>query len=110
MDIKGNLVNQFLTFKNSKLGKKFLLNYTFKRIEEEKVFIIYSELILYNRSGLDIKIININPNNLNCIKIEDKIGLISSNIDYKEEKLKFKKASRKRVFVFCSLFNFFTSL
>ena len=90
LDIKGNLVNQFLTFKNSKLGKKFLLNYTFKRIEEEKVFIIYSELILYNRSGLDIKIININPNNLNCIKIEDKIGLISSNIDYKEEKLKFK--------------------
>ena len=88
--LKVNLVNQFLTFKNSKLGKKFDLNFTFKIIEEEKVFLIYSELILYNRSGLDLAIINVNPNNLCCINIEDKISLISSNIDYKEEKLKFK--------------------
>ena len=88
--LKANLVNQFITFKNSKLGKKFDLNFTFKEIEEEKVFIIYSELILFNRSGLDLAVNNVNPNTFIIIDIDDTKSIISSNIDYKEEKLKFK--------------------
>jgi hypothetical protein len=51
-----NSTNKFLTFKNNKFGNKFSLPYIFKRIDEEKVFIIYSELILYNKSGINLSI------------------------------------------------------
>ena len=75
-----NSINKCISFKNEELGKKFDLNSTFKIIEEEKVFIIYSELILYNRSGLNISISDIETNHFTCFSIDGKINLISSNI------------------------------
>ena len=83
-------IKQFITFKNNDLGKKFDLNFIFKQIEEAKVFIIYSELILYNRSGLNLSINDENKNHYICFNVDDKINLISSNVNYKEEKVKFR--------------------
>ena len=62
----------------------------FKRIEEEKVFIIYSELILYNRSGLNITIDYVSSSKLICFSVKEGISLISSNIDYQGEVLQFR--------------------
>ena len=84
-----NSTNYFLTFKNNK-GYKFSLPYIFKRIDEEKVFIIYSELILYNKSGLNLSISYKISKNIVCFGVQDKINLITSNIDYQEEKLQFR--------------------
>ena len=85
-----NAINKAISFKNEELGKKFELNSTFKIIEEEKVFIIYSELILFNRSGLNISINDIDTKHFSCLSIDQKINLISSNINYQEEKIKFR--------------------
>ena len=85
-----NAINKSISFKNEELGKKFELNSTFKIIEEEKVFIIYSELILFNRSGLNISINDIDTNHFSCLSIDEKINLIASNINYQEEKIKFR--------------------
>ena len=84
-----NSTNKFLTFKNNKYGNKFSLPYIFKRIDEEKVFIIYSELILYNKSGINLSINYKYNKNILCFGVKNKINLITSNIDYKEEKIQF---------------------
>ena len=85
-----NITNYSLVFRNNKIGKKFNLPCIFKRIEEEKVFIIYSELILYNRSGLNITIDYVSSSKLICFSVKEGISLISSNIDYQGEVLQFR--------------------
>ena len=80
----------FLTFRNMNRGKIFKLPCMFKENEEEKMLIIYSELILHNRSGLNINIDSSDGDYLICFCVKDNINLISSNIDYKDEKLIFR--------------------
>ena len=88
---KNKSINIILTFKNDELGKKFELPCIFKSLEEERLFIIYSEMIVHNRSGLNITIdYKNNSNNLICFSIDENIYLISSNINYQEEELKFR--------------------
>ena len=79
-----------LIFRNNNFGKMFKLPFLFKVTNEEKSFIIYSQLIIYNNSGLNLNINFLDTSNLICFNVKEKINLISSNIDYKEEKLQFR--------------------
>ena len=88
LDAKNN--NNYLTFRYYAIGKKFKLPFIFKNNKEEKELIIYSELILYNRSGLNISINFANSNKLICFTVKENINIISSDIDYKDETLQFR--------------------
>ena len=83
-------IGNFLKFKKKDIGKKFKLPCIFKINEEEKMLIIYSELIVHNRSGLQLNIDSSDGKYLVCFCVKDNINMISSCIDYKDEKLLFR--------------------
>ena len=90
LDLDTKNSNNYLTFKYYAIGKKFKLPYIFKNGKEEKELLIYAELILYNKSGLNLSINYANSNKLICFTVKENINLISSDIDYKEETLQFR--------------------
>ena len=92
-DLNDNNSNFLLLFKNNKLSKKFQLPCVFKNLEGEKILIIYSELILYNKSGLNLSINFSDSGNIICFGVKEKINLITSNIDYNEEGLQFRSSN-----------------
>ena len=85
-----NYKNNLLKFENELIRKKFKLPCMIKNKGDEKMLIIYSELIIHNRSGLNLSIDSSDGKYLICFCVRDKVNLISSSIDYKEEKLLFR--------------------
>ena len=82
-----------IQFVNSKIDKNLTLLYKFKQNGEEKIIIIYPELIIYNNSGMAIDIKTKDKQNLICFKVLKNIRLISSKIDFKEESFIIEKDS-----------------
>ena len=77
-----------IKFKNKESGKYFKLLFYYKQNEEENTLILYSELILYNKTGTNISYDFENDKNLLCFKVAKNINLISSKIDFKEKIIK----------------------
>ena len=80
-----------IKFKNKESNRYFTLLYKIQKNEEENIFIIYAELMFYNNSRLNIEI---NPNdyqkkNILCLQVEKRVFIMSSKIDFKEEKISF---------------------
>ena len=90
LDLNDKNNNLFITFRNNQIGKKFILPCLFKKIEAEKVFIIYSELILYNKSGLNLNVNFVDSGKIVCFGVREKINLITSKINYEEEVIQFR--------------------
>ena len=77
-----------IKFKNKESGKYFKLLFYYKQNEEENTLILYSELILYNKTGTNISYDFENDKNLLCFEVAKNINLISSKIDFKEKIIK----------------------
>ena len=90
LTLKGNKENNYIEFKSNK--DKIKLKYFFKKNEEENTLIIYSEYLLYNKSGLVLSINAKNNNKKFCFLVCKNISLmslISSSNDYKEATIQF---------------------
>ena len=88
LSLKEKNEDNSIKFKNKENGRYFNLLFYYKKNEEENSLIIYSEFILYNKSGINIAYYFENIHKLLCFKIAEKIYLICSKIDFKEEKIK----------------------
>ena len=73
--------NNYTTFYNSSKTQYFKLSIQYNKNKNTKLLIIYSESILYNCSGIDFKVISKNKDNPLCFNIDNKLYLMSSEID-----------------------------
>ena len=88
LSLKESNEDNSIKFTNKESGKYFKLLFNFKQNEEENSLIIYSELILYNKSGINLSYNFERDNNLLCFEVCKNINLISSKIDFKEKNIK----------------------
>ena len=94
-----NNEENFIEFKNKK--QIFKLQYYFKKNDEENTLIIYSESILYNKTGVVLSIYSKNKDSKLCFEVGKGIYLVSSNIDYNEAYIQLisgKYISKKIIF------------
>ena len=95
-DTKTKLIN----FVNSSNDKQITLQIIIKESHKNKSIIIYSENILYNKSGLGLKILAQDENNYNYIyNIEKNIYLISSELKIKKTNCFVTIKSTKNIFI-----------
>jgi len=82
-----NALSNYIQFYNNK--KTIFLPIAFKENEEENILIIYAELIIHNKSGMNNLIMNYNfdeRENAVCIKVSKKnLFIVSSRIDFNDE-------------------------
>ena len=87
LNLKNNEEDNYIEFQTNKSKDKIKLKYYFKKNEEENTLIIYSEYILYNKSGIVLSVNSKNNKRKFCFLVDKNIYLISlksSNNDYKE--------------------------
>ena len=89
MSLKENDKENSIKFINQENEKNyFYLLFNIKQNEEGNILIIYAELILYNKTGMNISYKFEEKKNLICFEACKNIHIISSKIDFKEEKIK----------------------
>ena len=87
LNLKSNSEDNYIKFKTSNNKHSFKLKYFFKKNEEENTLIIYSEYILYNKSGIMLNIYSKYKDKPFCFLVRNNVALLSlesSKNDYKE--------------------------
>ena len=87
LNLKNNSEDNYIKFKSKNNKYSFKLKYFFKKNDEENTLIIYSEYILYNKSGIIFNVYSKYKDKPFCFLVHNNIALmslISSKNDYKD--------------------------
>jgi len=88
LTLKENNKDNSIKFMNKETHRYFNLLFNFIQNEEENILIIYAEFILYNDTETNISYSFEYKDNITCFEVSKNIHLISSKINFKEEKIK----------------------